>query len=447
MSGIRFTLADDPKAKEIYDKLLKDGVKQSDVDRGYYDMSMAERELKPELVGKGDGEITPQEVYGYVLAHYGQYKKTLQLKTGIFSPFATYYDEQMSERLRIFERSVDDLVEFIEKKLRGKGIDRSSDKFYALSNDAIIIAFYDPKPEDGVLVREKFKKEGLSSLIPQLVKMGRKIKGGSRECKSVMPLVEHVDNDCIANDFSIWNMSILTFLAADLRPSGYLVKDAETGILNIEHQMTKDDGTMIRGVDDKESWVLSDARCVLGFYYFLGNMLSRKYDDDSEGRWISKARLLLPESSIVRVEYARWLINRPNPDYDSVLDELHIALRLNPWNKFAFYFGAITLYKMGEIVRSISALEKALKIDPEFEPARETLDWLNKELAKIKTSPSEDALKQAIQQSTSPDPASQSKPKPKSKPEPQPQPVVPNKVFIFEQRDVVPPLIRFGKTH
>jgi tetratricopeptide (TPR) repeat protein len=188
---------------KLYQELKKNGVKDSDLDKGYPETDYVKRERK--VVHQADHKIQPEEVLDYALERYSKYQLAIKETTGYDVPWSlddldprTSFDEEIRQR-------VNQTIAACKQILASKGLKKGTDKFneslglslYAFVLSTVrkngdIIEFVLPKS-----VRAELASRDLNEMISYLSEnMGLGLTLIRKDCSFESSALEALKNNC-----------------------------------------------------------------------------------------------------------------------------------------------------------------------------------------------------------------------------------------------------------
>ncbi|MBN1282320.1 MAG: tetratricopeptide repeat protein [Proteobacteria bacterium] len=386
MSDIKFTLAEDPKAKKIYDRLIKDGVSKSDIDDGYFDLSVIDRGggQKPELVGRGDGEIAPQEVYEYVLRRHSKYKNLLSEHTGIYHPYALHAPSKRSaaqakvhDRIRELVRRAEALI---EKAGMSRGDARYFDAMYAVLSMALLTSSRPLEPG----MRDLLSQADILEGADEIRKMASGIIHGFGECeRRPLPLHEHIDKNCAADEYSGLSLFLLAMHEAGFKPAAALCKVRGQANPLISLGSIDPSGRVSMPFLGDVEWAVTSERISLGIIYMLGGMNALGLDVEGAGRWAVKAKRLIPEWASTNRLVGAWHMQRKDHDFPRAYEYYRRAHGIAPGDPSTMFYMATALAGMKRFDEAIPLFRKVVESNVPLEMRGNALGNLGKSLYEL----------------------------------------------------------------
>ena len=390
MSEYKIAFDKDSNVWKLYQALKKAGVKDSDLDRGYYETDYINK--KRSFIGK-DKVVQTEEVLDYALENYERFHLAISENMGYVIPWSlddfdpnTTFDQEIRDKIKA-------KITFFREELKKAGfLDPASDKYKELLAVSVFTYVITGKkgpaglraPEEAI---NELKKAKLTRIADQIMKEGglgtADFKG---DCNPEATALEALKKKCgMCTEFSYLMFAALKMAGLEAlslyaeAPKAYLEKkgwppDSTHNSLLLALKNKKRIIDPALGNADAEAhykensfkWVQESRREWLGFYYVL---YAQHFMQDKENNINNAAFVFYKKARELNSNYYTINMNLGGMhikfgELEAAAECFKKALALKPQSVDAMKILASVYTKKKQYNQAIELYKKVLIIDP-----------------------------------------------------------------------------------
>lgn len=320
------TLKDDPVASAIFAQLSRDGVARRDLDAGYLSFHAPGQRR---VVGRGNGEIEPQEVYDYVFSHYEKYQGLFRRASGFDLPWMLPPEKEASPKVREFVQWIRQVIGAVKRELRASGFDEKDPSYSAILSWALYMGFLEAKPKEGTFAEDVFKR------MEAAVKRVHAAPAAEKpECRKGMTLAGGIEEGCRNGEkaFVLYQALRLAGFKAMI-DRGTFVREGASSPRFLPVIVNDRSEIIFPELADPKMPVMStltSPRIMAGVWYAIGADSFGQAWPDERLQLIKGALALIPEFESSHYLYGRWLAYSEKRDLPGAEGALRTALSIEP---------------------------------------------------------------------------------------------------------------------